>query len=118
MEKSSAIRVAFFFRVHNTRTRFFQKKDAPRGLPKGRPHGASKISTFLSIQFFWRKSLSRDIKISTSCLSHILSLSAFPILCPVECVYPPDQRKRGVSATYFLNAMCGWTGGDSAGSQS
>ena len=41
MEKSSAIGVAFFFRGHNTRTRFFQKKDAPRGLPKGRPHGAS-----------------------------------------------------------------------------
>ena len=41
MEKSSAIGVAFFFRVHNTRTRFLRKKDAPRGLPKGRPHGAS-----------------------------------------------------------------------------
>ena len=37
----SAIGIAIFFRVHNTRTRFFQKKDAPRGLPKGRPHGAS-----------------------------------------------------------------------------
>ena len=43
MEKSSAIGVAFFFRGHNTRTRFFQKKDAPRGLPKGRPHGASMM---------------------------------------------------------------------------
>ena len=37
----SAIGIAIFFRVHNTRTRFLRKKDAPRGLPKGRPHGAS-----------------------------------------------------------------------------
>ena len=52
MEKSSAIGVAFFFRGHNTRTRFFQKKDAPRGLPKGRPHGASTRPHTNIIQIF------------------------------------------------------------------